>query len=144
MIRFPFGGASKLTLVIAVALSLAGCGFAYDERVDGPYRLIAIDTSDQMSLCYEDRDSCIGRVDETVFAVGWNSAYVVAARHPHHFGQLYVDKSVTEYFYIVRAVDSALADSSKSVRGPFTASEFEAERRRLGLPQFSRVIEHLR
>jgi hypothetical protein len=46
-----------------------------------------------VSVCYDlgDRD-CIGRISETVFAVGWSSSYLVAARHP------YGDKSRIEFF----------------------------------------------
>src|SRR5262245_14276739 len=41
-----------LTFFAAMAL-LAGCGFVHDERLDGPYRLNAIDVMSEMSICYD-------------------------------------------------------------------------------------------
>ena len=115
--------------VFAAIALLAGCGFVHDEQLDGPYRLSAIDTDSEMSVCYDlGNGSCIGRISENVFAVGWNSSYLVAARHPHG------DKSKAEYFYLVRALDSPLVDPSVTVRGPFDLLSFQQERQRLGLP----------
>jgi hypothetical protein len=118
---------------------LAGCGFVHDERLDGPYRLNAIDVMSEMSICYDlGNGHCIGRISETVFAVGWNSAYVVAARHPYN------DKSKVEYFYLVRALDGPHVDPSVTVRGPFDLQSFGQERQRLGLPPLMRELASLK
>jgi hypothetical protein len=124
---------------IAGLLALQSCGFAYDQGIAGPYRLVAIDTYDKMGVCYAlGGGNCVSRVDSTVFAVGWNDAYVVAVRHPGN------DKTRTEYFYIIRALDRAEADPSVAVRGPYDAARFEIEQSRLGLPALTRAIEELR
>jgi hypothetical protein len=125
--------------ICAATALLAGCGFVHDEQLDGPYRLNAVDVDSQMSVCYDLGDGdCIGRISETVFAVGWNSSYLVAARHPHR------DKSKVEYFYLVRALDGPLIDPSVTVRGPFDLRSFEQERQRLGLPALTRELASLK
>jgi hypothetical protein len=125
--------------ILATTALLAGCGFVHDEPLDGPYRLSAIDANSQMSVCYDLGDGdCIGRISETVFAVGWNSSYLVAARHPPS------DKSKVEYFYLVRALDGPIVDPSVTVRGPFDLWSFERECQRLGLPGLTRELASLK
>jgi hypothetical protein len=125
--------------IFAAATSFAGCGFVNDEQLDGAYRLHATDVDSEMSVCYGlGGGNCIGRISETVFAVGWNSSYLVAARHPHG------DKSRVEYLYLVRARDGPLVDPSVTVRGPFDLQSFEQERQRLGLPALTRELASLK
>lgn len=121
---------------VILALALAGCGgLVHEEQIVGNYYLIAVDTSDQMDVSYRVRDVYIGRIPETVFAVGWNDDYIVAKSHtPGGRGD-------TEYYYLVRALDSAYADPKVSVRGPLSSLEYGWEKRRLGLPEFTRVLE---
>ena len=130
----------RLTLALsAAALVLAACGFATDERLDGRYRLVAVDVNEDMSVCYSlENGSCIGRISETVFAVGWNNSFIVAARHPKN------DRSRVEYFYIDRAIDGELVDPSIAVNGPFDSDAFEQEKRRHALPAFRREIASLK
>ena len=117
---------------------VTGCGFVYDKTIDGPYRLVAIDVDEQMDVCYAIQDACVGRIGETVFAVGHDASYIVAARHPSN------NRKVTEYFYLVRSTDGPIADPSASVRGPYEADKFEAERIRLRLPSFDTNVTSLR
>src|SRR5258708_30187173 len=84
------------------------------------------------------QDACVGRIGETVFAVGHDASYIVAARHPSN------NRKVTEYFYLVRSMDGPIADPSASGRGPFDAGKFEAERVRLRLPSFDTNMASLR
>jgi hypothetical protein len=96
-------------------------------------------------VCYHLADGdCVGRIPETVFAVGFNRDYVVAARHPHKFTDTTLDRSRSEYFYIVRSVDGPLVDPRQSLRGPFGETAFQREQKRLGLPDFTREIAGLR
>jgi hypothetical protein len=123
---------------LLIAVAVAACGFVHDQTIDGPYRLVAIDVMEQMDVCYSIQDSCIGRIGETVFAVGHDASYIVAARHPSN------NRNVTEYFYLVRSMDGPIADPAASVRGPFDADKFEAERVRLRLPSLGTDIASLR
>jgi hypothetical protein len=124
-------------LLVAVA-ALAACGFVHDQNIDGPYRLVAIDVDEQMGVCYSIKDACVGRIGETVFAVGHDASYIVAARHPSN------NRNVTEFFYLVRSLDGPTTDSSASVRGPFDAGQYDVERARLRLPSMDITIARLR
>jgi hypothetical protein len=51
--------------IFAATALLAGCGFVHDGRLDGPYRLIAVDADSEMSVCYDLGDgNCIGRISD--------------------------------------------------------------------------------
>ena len=128
----------SLGLFAAIAV-LTGCGFVANERIDGPYRLVAVDVMEQMNVCYRLGDgNCIERIPQTVFAVGWDNSYIVAARHPEN------DKSKVEYFYIDRAVDGLHVDPPTAVKGPFDSYSFEQERQRLALPALRRELASLK
>jgi hypothetical protein len=124
-----------------VALGLSACGFVYDEHIVGPYREVAVDVDEQMSICEETHDSdvvhCV--VADGVFAIGNDAGFIIAKQHPLNKSQGFVvDKSVTN-FWIVRVAD-------RSVFGPFNADAFKMERSRLGVPEgllFTRVHRNL-
>jgi len=126
--------------ILVMSLCLTGCwGFAHDELIAGPYRLIAVDLDEQMSVSYAlHNGNAVGRINEMVFSAGANKEYIVAQRHPKG------DRTITEYYYIIRALDSEYADPSKSVRGPFTKQEFESEKTELKLPEFTIEITSLK
>ena len=120
---------------------LSGCfAFsAYDKKIDGPYRLVAIDTMDQMSVSYDVGDGgSIGRIDATVFTAGWNKDFIVAKRHPAK------NRTITEYYYLTRSSDSKYADPSTSVTGPLSETDFNAKKKLLGLPEFTIEIASLK
>lgn len=119
-------------------LLVSGCGFVHDEHITGPYRLIAVDMDNQMSISYDLGDgSAVGRINETVFAFGFDERFIVAKQHPNG------DRSVTNFFYLDMNKDSKYAEPSDSVTGPLTEKEFESESTRLNLPKFSRTLTAL-
>jgi hypothetical protein len=125
--------------VMTLVTLISGCGFAHDEHLDGPYYLTAVDISEQMSLSYDTGNgNRIGRVSETVFAVGWDSNYFIAKRHPDG------DKSKTEYYYLIRSKDHKFANPEDCVRGPFDEAGFNEEKAELKLPDFSRILSNLK
>jgi hypothetical protein len=127
------------TLFLLAGMLLSGCGFVHDEHIIGPYRLSAIDIDQQMSVCYEQASGgCIGRIDETVFAVGADARYIVAQQHPSD------DRTVTNYFILVIANDSAFADPSQSVIGPLSAAAYRDKAQSLRLPPFTRTLASLK
>lgn len=133
------------------AAPIAGCvpsGFLHDERLDGPWRLVAIDAREDMILCRRLSGShCVGdRLHgPTVYAAGIDHRFVVYARHPATFPDP-PRRDVSEYYYVIRtrADDEPGGLRPENVKGPFNEAAFEAERRRLDLPAFSRVFEDLR
>lgn len=124
-------------------------GFVHDEVLDGPYRLVAVDVDEDMGVCLTSdiaAGNCVGDglPGATVFAAGADANYVVVARHPRKWPSP-PDRDVTEYYYVERTPDEAKRGvPAENVKGPFSARQFEQERRRLGLPEFSRVFDQLR
>jgi hypothetical protein len=124
---------------IVAGVFLSGCGLAHDEEIIGPYRLSAIDIDRQMSVCYRlASGGCIGRIDETVFAVGADARFIVAKQHPLD------DRTITNYFILAIANDSELADPSKSVIGPLSEAAYRDKAQLLRLPAFTRTIDALK
>ena len=134
---------------LAVLLCLGGCfGFLHDEVLDGPYRLVAIDLPEDMMLCRSVgvegdcvRDELPG---PTVFQAGWNSEYVVVARHPRRRPEVAPNRSITEFYYIVRQTDERNPARPVPVIGPLSDLEYQREKGRLQLPEFSRVFSDLK
>jgi hypothetical protein len=126
---------TAITITLIVSVWLSGCfrGPVEDHKIVGDYRLMAMDTEEQMSIwCGK-----WGRVEETVFAVGFDKRYIVAKQHPNGH------RNVTNYFYIDMTADSPSEAESKHVTGPLTEAEFIAHQQRLGLPSFSHTITNL-
>lgn len=139
----PSGRASimyllKLIAIISISLfSISGCGFVYDETITGSYRLVAVDDSSQISVCYtlNEEGDCIGRIPETVFSVGWNDRFIVAKQYSSD------NKSVTNYFILDMMRDNLFADPEMSVMGPLSVTEFKEKTLLLGLPAFTKDIK---
>jgi len=137
-------------IVFASLFCLAGCGwqdFVHDEVLVEPYRLVAVDTFDDMSLCrsIDKSGACVGDglPGPTVFQAGVNSRYIVLARHPCELGGP-PDRSVTEFYVIaLSAKDWQPGDQRNTkfpVMGPFNEIEYQREKTRLQLPEFTRVF----
>jgi hypothetical protein len=126
---------------------VAACGFVRDEALDGPYRLVAIDIPEDMSLCRSigTEGHCVGDglPGPTVFQAGSNSQYIVFARHPRRREEA-PNRSVTEFYYITRKANEWDVVMPVSVSGPFNEFEFQQEKQRLQLPEFSRVFVDLK
>jgi hypothetical protein len=142
----------KLAMFVLVLLSLVACspfsGFVHDETLERPYRLVAVDADEDMGLCRspEGVTDCFGDglPGPTVFAAGADARYVVIARHPREWPAP-PDRSVSEFYYLIRTPDEAARGlPQQNVRGPFTEAQFGEHKRRLRLPEFSTVFDHLK
>jgi hypothetical protein len=126
------------------SLGLSSCfGFVHDEVLDEPYHLVAVEVMEQMRICRRWGDTCNGDElgGETVFMAGWNKNYVVGARHPRN-GHKPINRAITEYFYIVRLPEER--SGRPMFRGPFDARQYDVEKRRLNLPEFTRIFHSLK
>jgi hypothetical protein len=126
----------RLALLSALVLSGCGFGFSHDEQIVGPYQLIAVDVPEQIEVAYSLGKDAVGRIPETVFAVGWNDRYIVAKQHPHN------DRAITNFYILDMSRDSA-TDDPTAVTGPLNEADFARERSELGLPAFKRTIKSL-
>ena len=112
---------------ISVACLLSGCGFFHDERLVGPYRLLAVDVAEEMAICEgASSGGCGWVVPPTVFAVGWDTSFIIAKQHPFALPRAKPDKSTTT-FWIIRVAD-------RTVVGPLSEPDFELTRIKLGVP----------
>ena len=130
---------------ISFPLFLSGCGFVHEETLVARYKLVAVDIQQDMSLCWSlDSGDCVGDglPGPTVFAAGYDDKYVVAAVHPDQ-----ADKKVTQFFYVVRDPrneNTNLGLRYAEIKGPFSESQYETEKSRLRLPDFSRTFAQLK
>ncbi|WDE95571.1 hypothetical protein PQO03_07540 [Lentisphaera profundi] len=129
---------NKILIIIITFSLLTGCGFVHDEHIIGPYRLIAVDISEQMSISYELEGGAAGRINETVFEYGFDAYFIVAKQHPKN------NRNIINYFYLEMKKDSKYANPSDSVTGPLTKKEFGIATKKLNLPNFSHTIKHLK
>lgn len=116
-------------------LVLSGCGegFVENKQVTGRYHLIAVDVIEDLSLDYKLKTGdYIGVVPETIFAVGFNSDYIITKQHPGN------NKEITNYF-IVPIYDSL--QHEMGVFGPFTQKQFEAKTKELNLDTLNFIAE---
>jgi hypothetical protein len=135
-------------LALVAGLAALRLGFVRDVPLDGPFRLVAIDIDEDMALCRSVGTSgnCVGDglPDATVFQAGVNARYVVVARHPRHDWTKAPDRSVTEYYYVVRSPDEADPRTQLTIVGPMDKLQYDRESQSLGLPEFTKVFDHLK
>lgn len=139
-------------LVLAASACIPFGGFVYDLRLGGPYRLVAVDTMDQMIVCRDmgTLGDCVGDMlpSATVFAAGIDDEHLVIGRRvtrepfvdrPANYGEI-------EFYYVVRTADEAEPAGlrQENIIGPLTQSEFESAKAEFDLPEFSRVFDELR
>src|SRR5215469_3598616 len=78
-----------------------------------------------------------GLPEKTVFQAGWNSKYIVVAVHPHDWRRK-ANRSITFFYYVLRQPDECNVLRRVPVVGPLDEPEYQQEKRRLQLPEFSR------
>ena len=145
----------KSLLVLPILMLTSACwGFVHDEKLTGPYHLVAVDVMEDMGISWRSPDGGIyvgdGLPDAKLVAVGHDERFLVAANHPrvcqpsdtgclkwHEFRS-----DTTHYWYVVRQPDEEERHpGAANIKGPLTRDEFERERQRLGLPKFSQYFE---
>lgn len=124
----------RLSIALCLVL-LTACGFVHDERIDGPYRLVAIDTMSDMMVCIDvDGGICHGRTPSTTTGYGFNDRWITASvrRGP---------SMRTEYYFIDRALDRSHLNAAEVTQGPLSEAEFLARSQQLGLPLITRRLD---
>jgi hypothetical protein len=131
-----------LAALLAALVACSGC-FAgldpIDEHLVGPYRLLAIESRDNLAIVYDDEDPGVFfKIRPVVVDVGWDSRYIVAICRPQ--GE---PGGPLSYYYLDIAKDT-LPGGRNAVTGPLTLEEFEAAKVELGLPEFTLHYPDLR
>jgi hypothetical protein len=127
----------RVLIILLAPLLLTGCFtsvFALDEKIVGPWRLMETDTAQDRAICRSDvGEGCETAIDAMVYAAGWDSRYIVAARHPLiETGR--PDMAKSEYYYIPRSPDESKPTWRAVIQGPFSEAQFKSETVRLKLP----------
>jgi len=131
----------KVAAFALIAMFVTSCGLFDSGEVwrGGPYRLTWIDIPEKVTLSYDlGKGSSVGRIEEQVFAVGWDGRYLVAQQHPKG------NKKITNYFIIDAKKDSPTADQRDVVIGPLTEAEYKTKSAELRLPPFTKELESLK
>jgi hypothetical protein len=104
--------------------------------------LVAADTNEQLSLSYHepaDEDNYGTVIQATVFAVGYNTRYVIVKQHPRAFPNP-PDKSITNFF-ILPLSKGFNWRTNNGLIGPLTLEQFNAKARELGISDLKFTTE---
>jgi hypothetical protein len=115
---------------------------ARDQRIDGPYRLMAGDDPAVTDIVYAAGGDSLERVPPNIVNYGFDKRYVVAITRPPLFLKdqgIVTGYGLYSWYYIVRAADGKHVHRAP-VHGPFTATRFAAVTRLLKLPSPSRRV----
>ena len=120
---------------------MQSCGFVYKQHLTGNYYLIAVDTKDDMDVCYHrqtDDALYIGITGASVYAVGYDDDFILvkayrALRDSMDISLQRYDKNTTEYYIIpVNNTQEAWEAQENKFRA-FSKKDFEVKRRKLGV-----------
>ena len=120
---------------------MQSCGFVYKQHLTGNYYLIAVDTKDDMDVCYHrqtDDALYIGITGASVYAVGYDDDFILvkayrALRDSMGVSLQRYDKNTTEYYIIpVNNTQEAWEAQENKFRA-FSKKDFEVKRKELGV-----------
>lgn len=132
-------------LIIFIFLS---CQDLVKERIIENYYLVAADDPEGTCLSYHEssEESTYGCIIEaTVFAVGYNSNYLIVKQHPSVLPNP-PDKKITNY-YILPIKNGMNWSNKNGLIGPLTIEQFIEKRNELNIPEsltFTIEIEDLK
>jgi len=130
-------------LFLWLPLIMQSCGFVYERHLTGNYYLVAVDTKEDMDVCYhqqkDDDAPYTGITGACVYAVGCDNDFIlVKAYHilrdsmgiPLHR----YDKNETEYYIIPVNNTQETWEAQENKFGAFSKKDFEVKRKELGVP----------
>ena len=131
-------------LAILILCLFSGCsGFLVKDHIVDDFYLIATDSPQQSSLSFcdpGDNEGCAGIIKATVFAIGFNTKYIIAKQHPSN------NKSITQYFIVPIKLKDKVWGNYFGLIGPLSLKQFNSKRLELNIPDsvtFTKVIHEL-
>lgn len=120
---------------------MQSCGFVYKQHLTGNYYLIAVDTKDDMDVCYHrqtDDALYIGITGASVYAVGYDDDFILvkayrALRDSMGISLQRYDKNTTEYYIIPVNNTQEAWEAQENKFGAFSKKNFEVKRKELGV-----------
>ena len=121
---------------------IQGCGFVYQRHLTGNYYLIAVDTKEDMDVCYhrqnDDDAPYTGITGASVYAVGYDNDFILvkayrALRDSIGISLPRYDKNTTEYYIIPVNNTQEAWEAQENKLGAFSKKDFEVKRKELGV-----------
>ena len=120
---------------------MQSCGFVYKQHLTGNYYLIAVDTKDDMDVCYHrqtDDALYIGITGASVYAVGYDDDFILvkayrALRDSMGISLQCYDKNTTEYYIIPVNNTQEAWEAQENKFVAFSKKDFEVKRKELGV-----------
>ena len=120
---------------------MQGCGFVYEQHLTGNYYLIAVDTKDDMDVCYHQQSDDVlytGITGASVHAVGDDDNFILvkayrALKDSMGISLQRYDKNTTEYYIIPVNNKQEAWEAQENTFGPFNKGDFETKRKELGV-----------
>lgn len=122
---------------------MQSCGFVYERHLIGNYYLIAVDTKDDMDVCYhpqkEDDAPYTGITGASVYAVGYDDDFILVKAYRAFRDSMGItlpryDKNTTEYYIIPVNNKQEAWEAQENKLGVFSKKDFEVKRKELGVP----------
>ncbi len=125
----------NIILCFGVILTLANCtSFVVKKNVIANYYLIASDVPEDMILSYyapNAGDNYEEIIPSTLYAVGYNTKYIIAKQHPRTFPKP-ADTTIINY-YIVPIKANSNTSMKETVIGPLTVDKFNEKCKALNI-----------
>ena len=121
---------------------IQGCGFVYQRHLTGNYYLIAVDTKEDMDVCYhqqnDDNAPYTGITGASVYAVGYDNDFILvkayrALRDSIGISLPRYDKNTTEYYIIPVNNTQEAWEAQENKFGAFSKKDFDVKRKELGV-----------
>lgn len=132
-----------IALFLLLVPLLQGCGFVYERHLTGNYYLIAVDTKEDMDVCYhpqKDDAPYTGITGASVYAVGYDDDFILvkayrAFRDSMGLSLQRYDKNTTEYYIIPVNNTQEAWEAQENKFGAFGKQGFEVKRKELGVSE---------
>ena len=124
-----------ISLLFLLLLIMQSCGFVYERHLTGNYYLIAVDTKEDMDVCYHQKNDSpytgiTGR--EPVF-MQWDMMIILFLSRHIVLLRRY-DKDTIEYYIIPVNNTQKAWEAQENKFGAFSKKDFEVKRKELGVP----------
>ncbi len=125
---------SIFTFLLIISI-LNSCQYGlHSKKIEGNYYLTYVDDEFDTSVSYMfDDGSCVGVVNDGVYAVGFNSDFIIVKAHPFYRPN-FLNRDVTN-FYIIPLNNTVPEQVDENKIGPLTEPEFNKMREKLNIPQ---------
>lgn len=129
-------------LLLLLLPLLQSCGFVYERHLTGNYYLIAVDTKEDMDVCYhlqEDDDApYTGITGASVYAIGYDNDFILVKAYRILKDSMGIslqryDKNTTEYYIIPVNNSQEAWEAQDNKFGAFGKKDFEIKRKELGV-----------